>query len=197
MNAEVRDDTGISPAETGLDKPTADFRSFKHRTARGEVYHIASGIAHLHPFNLDRLIGPQQLAFWDVEGWPVSGEEYYSCSIWSRRSPELLGRIRFLAALNDAPRAIPSKQYTLAIDKDYRSPIHQSPAKRQTELEWLSKNKEMLGQYQGQWIGVEGTQLIAHSVSAEEVFKAVKEKGIAVPFIVFVPRKQEGIFMGL
>lgn len=197
MNGEMTDDTGISPAETRLDKPTADFHSFQHRTAHGKVYHIASGIAHLHPFNLDRLIGHQQLAFWDVEVWPVSGEEYYSCNIWSHRPSELLGQIRFLAALNDTPRAIPLKQYTLAIDEDYRSPVHQTSAKRQTELEWLSKNKEMLRKYQGQWIGVEDTQLIAHSESAEEVFKSLKAKGITVPFIVFVPRKQEGIFMGL
>ena len=46
----------------------------------------------------------------------------------------------------------------------------------------------------GEWVVLEGDQLIAHGKNATRVFTTAKRKGIAVPFVFYVePPATEGI----
>jgi hypothetical protein len=69
--------------------------------------------------------------------------------------------------------------------------------KRELEMMWLADHKQELQQYEGQWIGLEGYNLIAHDRQLSNVTRILKERGLEVPFTMFVPRSTEGIFMGL
>ena len=68
---------------------------------------------------------------------------------------------------------------------------------RSQEMDWIESHLEELRQLEGNWIVVEGDQLIAYGYNRSEVVKQAKEKGIAIPFIFFIPHPQDGIFMGI
>lgn len=69
--------------------------------------------------------------------------------------------------------------------------------KRELEMLWLANHKQKLQHYEGQWIGLEGYNLIAHDRQLSNVTRTLKERGVKVPFTMFVPRSTEGIFVGL
>lgn len=54
---------------------------------------------------------------------------------------------------------------------------------RKREREWLRENWR---EYLGQWVAIEGDQLISHGYEARPVFVAVRAAGIKVPFVVQV-----------
>lgn len=83
----------------------------------------------------------------------------------------------------------------LPIDPDFV--LATRTKKRELEILWLADHKQELQRYEGQWIGLEGYNLIAHDRQLGNVTRALKERGIEVPFTMFVPRSTEGIFMGL
>jgi hypothetical protein len=86
----------------------------------------------------------------------------------------------------------------IAIDSTDRQPCKiAGEHKRSAELKWLVDNRGILERYQGEWIGLEGYQLIAHSPNVAEVVTLLKQRGIEIPFIVFIPPAEEGVFMGL
>jgi hypothetical protein len=47
-------------------------------------------------------------------------------------------------------------------------------------FQWLEDNRE---QYLGQWVALDGDQLIAHGESAKKVYEQAKAAGVEVPFI--------------
>ncbi|MBA3441467.1 MAG: hypothetical protein H0T92_16535 [Pyrinomonadaceae bacterium] len=54
---------------------------------------------------------------------------------------------------------------------------------RADEQRWLAEHKE---EYVGQWVAVEGENLIAHGTNARAVYRAARDAGIRVPFLVRV-----------
>lgn len=68
---------------------------------------------------------------------------------------------------------------------------------RQTEMNWLAQHKDLAGEYGGQWIVVEKAELIASDKDYGKARQAAGQKGIQRPFIIFVPSKEEGAFMGI
>lgn len=57
---------------------------------------------------------------------------------------------------------------------------------------WLKENR---AEYLGQWVCLEGDELIAHGTDGLEVHRRAKEKGIKAPYIVRVVEEPEN-FVG-
>jgi hypothetical protein len=75
-------------------------------------------------------------------------------------------------------------------------PRLESPS-RQMEMSWLVRHKDLSECYRGQWIVLEGDQLIANDVDYLKAREAATQKGIQHPFIFFVPGRETGAFMGV
>jgi hypothetical protein len=71
------------------------------------------------------------------------------------------------------------------------------PSRRQTEMNWLTRHKNVMSQYAGQWIVLEKDELIANSSDYAKARDAAVQKGIKRPFIIFVPLEEDGAFMGV
>lgn len=54
---------------------------------------------------------------------------------------------------------------------------------RADEQRWLAEHRD---EYVGQWVAVEGENLIAHGHDARAVYEAARDAGIRVPFLVRV-----------
>ncbi len=67
---------------------------------------------------------------------------------------------------------------------------------RRKELEWLSSNARELSSYEGQWIALEGTEIVAWGSDEVEVEMRAREKGIKVPLLVRIPPKNDIPFVG-
>ncbi|HEX4947383.1 MAG TPA: hypothetical protein VFZ34_11990 [Blastocatellia bacterium] len=59
--------------------------------------------------------------------------------------------------------------------------------------EWLAQNRE---QFMGQWVCLEGDQLIAHGMDALQVHAQAKAAGIKAPFLEHVVEDDEPFFAG-
>ena len=68
---------------------------------------------------------------------------------------------------------------------------------RQMEMNWLARRKDLTECYGGQWIVLEGEQLIANDADYLRARQAATQKGIKRPFILFVPGRETGAFMGV
>ncbi len=74
--------------------------------------------------------------------------------------------------------------------------VPQSPD-RQEEMNWLARRKDLVERYGGQWIVLEGDQLIANDVDYVRARETATQKGIEHPFIFLVPSKETGAFVGV
>ncbi len=64
---------------------------------------------------------------------------------------------------------------------------------RERELDWMERNREFLeANYKGNWIVVEGEELVAASSDFSKLLSEIKSKGIIIPFIVYIPENIEG-----
>ena len=68
------------------------------------------------------------------------------------------------------------------------------PAYRTNEQEraWINAHRE---EYLGQWVALDGDQLLAHGADAKKVYDEAKAQGITAPYLEQVSPKQEA-FMG-
>jgi len=72
-----------------------------------------------------------------------------------------------------------------------------SGPRRQAEIEWMNRNSLVSDEYRGKWVVVEKNELIASDKDYGRARAIAKERGIKRPFIVFVPVKRGGGFMGI
>jgi hypothetical protein len=68
---------------------------------------------------------------------------------------------------------------------------------RQSEMDWLTRNKDVSGRYEGQWNVLEKDELVANDADYRKAREVASQRGIKRPFIIFVPRKESGGFMGI
>jgi len=68
---------------------------------------------------------------------------------------------------------------------------------RQTEMSWVRRNKDLSERYGGQWIVLEKDELVASDPDYSKARGVATQRGIKKPFIIFVPPKESGGFMGL
>ena len=76
-----------------------------------------------------------------------------------------------------------------------QSPIASS--RRQTEIGWIAKNRNLTDKYGGQWVVIEKDELVANDPDYLKARDVAKQRGIRRPFIFFVPPKDSGGFMGV
>ena len=68
---------------------------------------------------------------------------------------------------------------------------------RQAEMNWLTRNKDLSSRYGGQWIVLEKDELVANDEDYRKAREVATRRGIKRPFIIFVPVKGTGGFMGI
>lgn len=67
------------------------------------------------------------------------------------------------------------------------------PRDRETELRWLDSNRKKLEErYSGEWIVLEGQQVVSHGRDAALVLSEARARGTSVPFLIRIPSKDEG-----
>lgn len=64
-------------------------------------------------------------------------------------------------------------------------------APESAEMSWLVRNAHELGQHKGEWLLIQGTQLLVHSVDFAAVRAAIRERQIPSPFVYYVPTDDE------
>jgi hypothetical protein len=73
--------------------------------------------------------------------------------------------------------------------KDGAQSLHST---HQREREWLNAHRD---EYLGQWVALDGDQLIAYGPDARKVYRAAREQGTDAPYLDRVGPKEEA-FMG-
>lgn len=68
---------------------------------------------------------------------------------------------------------------------------------REKEMKWLHKNIEYVNSFAGKWIVVEGDKLLASSTNLPRVVDTARKRGIASPFVFFVPERIPGDTIGI
>ena len=68
---------------------------------------------------------------------------------------------------------------------------------RQKELEWLEGQADLLQRLAGNWIVVEGAELIAAGPDYREVIQEARGKGISIPFVIYLSKENGGYLMGI
>ena len=58
-------------------------------------------------------------------------------------------------------------------------------------MAWLEENARELGQHQGEWLLIQGPELIAHSRDFAVLRVAIRERQIGSPFVYYVPTDEE------
>jgi hypothetical protein len=57
---------------------------------------------------------------------------------------------------------------------------------RQRELEWIETHTDEMRRLAGEWVVLEGEDLVAHGKNATRVVASARRKGIKVPFVFYV-----------
>jgi|SRR5918996_1533515 hypothetical protein len=72
-----------------------------------------------------------------------------------------------------------------------RPPVHpsQNPATsghRHRELEWRRTHREELRQFAGQWVVLEGEEVVSHGKDPLQVVAEARARGVRVPYVFYV-----------
>jgi predicted DNA-binding antitoxin AbrB/MazE fold protein len=111
---------------------------------------------------------------------------------------------RQLEAIYEQGILRPLEPLDLAEQQRVRLTIEEKPAglmwksekpfnERREELRWLAKES---GPYAGQWVALDGPNLVAHSERLADVSAAAEAAGVTEPFFASVPRDREMPFGG-
>jgi hypothetical protein len=57
---------------------------------------------------------------------------------------------------------------------------------REAENKWMVSHREELQRYRGEWVVLEGEEVISHAVNPFDAVVEAKNKGIKVPYIIFI-----------
>lgn len=69
---------------------------------------------------------------------------------------------------------------------------------RSREIEWQQTHSEELKQLAGQWVVLEGTEIVSHGSDSVQVVEDARVRGIAVLYVFFVDDTPEDVIrMGL
>lgn len=66
-------------------------------------------------------------------------------------------------------------------------------AHRSRELEWRRTHVDILRAFSGQWVALEGEEIIAHGTDPLRVVARAREKGISVPYIFRVETQHDNV----
>lgn len=77
------------------------------------------------------------------------------------------------------------------------SQLKLKPHFREKEIKWFEENIARRPECQGHWVVIEGEELVACEDDYSAASQKARARGIKAPFIFFVPKPSEDIFMGL
>ncbi len=66
-----------------------------------------------------------------------------------------------------------------------------APNAESMEMVWLVQNARELGQYKGQWLLIQGQELLMHTEDFRIIRDAVRQRRIRAPFVYYVPTDKE------
>lgn len=69
----------------------------------------------------------------------------------------------------------------------------QPPSHRHREIEWLRTHAAELRPHVGEWVVLEGEEIIAHGADAQEVVAEARRRGIKMPYVFYVEPGEPGI----
>ena len=73
-----------------------------------------------------------------------------------------------------------------------------SPPRRARELAWRRAHEDELQAYAGQWVVLEGEQIIAHGEDPAAVVERARSQGVRVPYVFYVEQyRPDVVLMGL
>ena len=67
-----------------------------------------------------------------------------------------------------------------------------APGRRSRELAWRRTHRETLQTFAGQWVVLEGEEIVAHGEDPVRVVTEARAKGIRVPYIFYVENTDKG-----
>lgn len=106
---------------------------------------------------------------------PLSSTELFaSRSLLGRSDRQTFGLIPFV------PR---TRQRWGRVTRGYRS----------TEVEWRRMHEDILRPYAGQWVVLEGNQIVAHSFEPTQAVNEARARGVRVPYVFRVEEANEDI----
>nr|BAL59485.1 hypothetical protein HGMM_OP4C121 [Candidatus Acetothermum autotrophicum] len=63
------------------------------------------------------------------------------------------------------------------------------------ELYWVSDHQEELEPYAGKWVAILGEVIVGVGNTAQEALDNARRKSSRTPFLIKVPRKDEGLYV--
>jgi hypothetical protein len=111
--------------------------------------------------------------------------------------PESIGRQ--VRRLPDPNRFIVEVLARALRDREVADPAP-LPDSREREDAWRNSNREFLqSHFVGEWVVLEGEEIVAHSEDAAQAVGEARSKGVAVPFVFYVepPREPGVVRLGL
>lgn len=69
---------------------------------------------------------------------------------------------------------------------------HESP-----EMRWLVGNAKALERYRGEWLLIQGNDLVAHSNDFNLIRETITDRNIRAPFVYYVPTEEESNFIAI
>jgi len=63
------------------------------------------------------------------------------------------------------------------------------------ELHWISTHQEELEPYAGKWVAILGDVIVGVGNTAQEALDNARQKSVETPFLIKVPRKDEGLYV--
>jgi Family of unknown function (DUF5678) len=63
------------------------------------------------------------------------------------------------------------------------------------EMDFLEENAGELGRHEGEWLLIQGRELLAHSRDFADIRIAIRERKIDGPFVYYVPTDEEANFI--
>jgi hypothetical protein len=63
------------------------------------------------------------------------------------------------------------------------------------ELYWVSAHQDELEPYAGKWVAILGEAIVGVGNTAQEALDNARQKSAETPFLIKVPRKDEGLYV--
>jgi hypothetical protein len=60
-----------------------------------------------------------------------------------------------------------------------------------SEMDWLEENALELARHSGEWLLIEGRELLVHSRDFADLRAAIRERQVVSPFVYYVPTDEE------
>lgn len=109
---------------------------------------------------------------------------------WLRANARKAENLATLEQIIEEARKLPAEeQWRLhaALD-ELESNGNTEPTYRTRERTWIDTHRD---EYLGQWVAVEDGRLVAQGTNPRQVYLAVRDAGIEVPYVVRVEKREE------